>query len=547
MALYRKWRPDEFEEVKGQEHVVTTLKNQITHDRVGHAYLFCGTRGTGKTTVAKLFAKAVNCEHPQEDGSPCNQCPTCKAISEGRSLNVMEIDAASNNGVDNIRDIRDEVQYSPTEGKYKVYIIDEVHMLSPGAFNAMLKTLEEPPSYVIFILATTEAHKIPITITSRCQRYDFRRISLETIYERLAELLKREGIEAEEKAVRYVAKAADGSMRDALSLLDQCIAFYLGETLTYEKVLEVLGAVDVEVFNSLMSHVAAGDTMAALKVVDEIVWQGRELSQFVADFTWYMRNLLLLKSSDNVNDQLDISAENLASMKETAKKVSNNQLMRYIRVFSEMSNQIRYATQKRVTLELAVIKLTTPQMEDNMDSLLDRIRVLEDKVERGLFTMNEAQLAALAAGSTGVSEAGNAVDSQETPEEIHREEILKQELQPAEYEDMKAIMASIDEIKANPDYRLKIGEGTLSMLEKASINVGPDRKSLLLSFDNSQEGQMAYTRFSAEEPRTALQEVIAQLTGKQVPITCQAKASLEENDISNINLSKVKFDIKIEE
>jgi DNA polymerase-3 subunit gamma/tau len=420
-------------------------------------------------------------------------------------------------------------------------------MLSPGAFNAMLKTLEEPPSYVIFILATTEAHKIPITITSRCQRYDFRRISLETIYERLAELLKREGIEAEEKAVRYVAKAADGSMRDALSLLDQCIAFYLGETLTYEKVLEVLGAVDVEVFNSLMSHVAAGDTMAALKVIDEIVWQGRELSQFVADFTWYMRNLLLLKSSDNVNDQLDISAENLASMRETAQKVSNNQLMRYIRVFSEMSNQIRYATQKRVTLELAVIKLTTPQMEDNMDSLLDRIRVLEDKVERGLFTLNEAQLAALAAGSTGVSEAGNAADSQETPEEIHREEILKQELQPAEYEDMKAIMASIDEIKANPDYRLKIGEGTLSMLEKASINVGPDRKSLLLSFDNSQEGQMAYTRFSAEEPRTALQEVIAQLTGKQVPITCQAKASLEENDISNINLSKVKFDIKIEE
>ena len=197
MALYRKWRPDEFEEVKGQEHVVTTLKNQITHDRVGHAYLFCGTRGTGKTTVAKLFAKAVNCEHPLEDGSPCNECATCKAIQAGSSLNVIEIDAASNNGVDNIRDIREEVQYSPAEGKYKVYIIDEVHMLSIGAFNALLKTLEEPPSYVIFILATTEAHKIPITILSRCQRYDFRRISLETIYERLMELLGREGIEAE--------------------------------------------------------------------------------------------------------------------------------------------------------------------------------------------------------------------------------------------------------------------------------------------------------------------------------------------------------------
>ena len=202
MALYRKWRPDEFEEVKGQEHVVTTLKNQIIHDRLGHAYLFCGTRGTGKTTVAKLFAKAVNCEHPLEDGSPCNECATCKSISSGSSLDVIEMDAASNNGVDNIRDIRENVQYSPTAGKFKVYIIDEAHMLSGGAFNALLKTLEEPPSYVIFILATTESHKIPITIRSRCQKYDFRRIGLEVIYGRLMDLLQREGIEAEEKAVR---------------------------------------------------------------------------------------------------------------------------------------------------------------------------------------------------------------------------------------------------------------------------------------------------------------------------------------------------------
>ena len=362
MALYRKRRPDIFEEVKGQEHVVTTLKNQITHDRIGHAYLFCGTRGTGKTTVAKLFAKAVNCENPREDGSPCNECPTCKAISTGSSLNVIEIDAASNNGVDNIREIRDEVQYSPADGKYKVYIIDEVHMLSTGAFNALLKTLEEPPSYVIFILATTESHKIPITILSRCQRYDFRRITVETIYQRLADLLKREEIEAEEKAVRYVAKVADGSMRDALSLMDQCISFYLGKKLTYDNVLEVLGAVDVDVFNRLMECISQNQTMPALEIINEIVWQGRELSQFVTDFTWYMRNLLLLKTSDVMDDQLDISAENLESMKGIAKQTDGNFLMRSIRIFSEMSNQIRYATQKRVTLELAVIKLTTPQM-----------------------------------------------------------------------------------------------------------------------------------------------------------------------------------------
>ena len=222
-ALYRKFRPDNFKDVKGQDHIVTTLKNQIQADRIGHAYLFCGTRGTGKTSIAKLFAKTVNCENPV-DGSPCGVCASCKSIAAGASMNVIEIDAASNNGVDNIREIVDEVSYSPAEGKYKVYIIDEVHMLSIGAFNALLKTLEEPPSYVIFILATTEVHKIPITILSRCQRYDFKRISIETITARMQELMDAEGVKVEEKALRYVAKTADGSMRDALSLLDQCIA-----------------------------------------------------------------------------------------------------------------------------------------------------------------------------------------------------------------------------------------------------------------------------------------------------------------------------------
>lgn len=257
-ALYRKFRPGEFSEVKGQDHIVTTLKNQIKADRIGHAYLFCGTRGTGKTTVAKILAKAVNCEHPV-DGGPCNECPTCKSIAAGTSMNVVEIDAASNNGVDNIREIRDEVQYSPTEGKYRVYIIDEVHMLSIGAFNALLKTLEEPPSYVIFILATTEAHKIPVTILSRCQRYDFKRITVDTITDRLKELTDREGVEVEEKALKYIAKSADGAMRDALSLLDQCISFYMGQKLTYENVLEVLGAVDTEVFSQMLRLIISGE------------------------------------------------------------------------------------------------------------------------------------------------------------------------------------------------------------------------------------------------------------------------------------------------
>ncbi|MBQ8816624.1 MAG: DNA polymerase III subunit gamma/tau, partial [Lachnospiraceae bacterium] len=235
-ALYRKFRPATFEGVKGQDHIVTTLTNQIKAGRVGHAYLFTGTRGTGKTSIAKIFARAVNCEHPV-NGSPCEECATCKAIAAGTSMNVIEIDAASNNGVDNIREIVDEVSYSPAAGKYKVYIIDEVHMLSIGAFNALLKTLEEPPNYVIFILATTEVHKLPITILSRCQRYDFKRITIDTIAARLRELVDIEGVEVEDKALRYIAKAADGSMRDGLRLLDQCIAFHIGQKLTFDKAL----------------------------------------------------------------------------------------------------------------------------------------------------------------------------------------------------------------------------------------------------------------------------------------------------------------------
>ena len=335
-ALYRKFRPDNFEDVKGQDHIVTTLTNQINANRIGHAYLFCGTRGTGKTTVAKIFAKAVNCEHPV-DGSPCGECAMCKSIAAGTSMNVIEIDAASNNGVDNIREIREEVTYRPTEGKYKVYIIDEVHMLSIGAFNALLKTLEEPPEYVIFILATTEAHKIPITILSRCQRYDFKRISIETIAARLRELIDKEGWDVEDKAVRYIAKMADGSMRDSLSLLDQCAAFYMNETLTYDHVLEVLGAVDTEVFSRLLRQLLAMDVHQVIETVDELVMQGRELSQLAADFTWYLRNLLLVKSSDNMEDVLDAVVMGRACRNEAAIKNRQPIGTMYVKAEKKMS------------------------------------------------------------------------------------------------------------------------------------------------------------------------------------------------------------------
>ena len=425
-ALYRKWRPTSFEEVRGQDHIVKTLKNQINSGRIGHAYLFCGTRGTGKTSIAKIFARAVNCEHPV-DGSPCGECSMCRQIAEGASLNVVEIDAASNNGVENIRDIREQVQYPPTDGRYRVYIIDEVHMLSIGAFNALLKTLEEPPSYVIFILATTEVHKIPITILSRCQRYDFKRISIDTIAGRLAELTQAEQIDVDDRALRYVARAADGSMRDALSLLDQCVAFHFREKLTYDNVREVLGAVDNRVFSKLFQAVLASDTKACIREIEEMITQGRDLSQLVNDFVWYMRNLLIAKTTDEPGDMLDMSEENLAVLKEEAAGVDTETLMRYIRIFSELSGQLRYASQKRILVEIAFIKLTTPSMEQNLDSILQRITLLEQKMQEMPDNLQKLASLAPAAGQAASSKTA-VVETPPEPKTVS--------LPPAQYEDL---------------------------------------------------------------------------------------------------------------
>ena len=378
-ALYRKLRPTRFEDVRGQDHIVKTLKNQLTNDRVGHAYLFCGTRGTGKTTIAKIFARAVNCEQPI-DGSPCNECHTCRSIIAGSSVNVVEIDAASNNGVDSIREIREEVKYKPTEGRYRVYIIDEAHMLTTQAWNALLKTIEEPPEYVIFIFATTEVHKIPITILSRCQRYDFRRLSFQEIESQIRDVLEMEGITAEDTAVRYLARQADGSSRDALSLLEQCINLKRGETLTYDWVLSMLGAVDQSVFSNLLRHILQKNVSGAVSATDEMIATGRDLSQFVVDFTWYLRNVMLIQTENPGEEMLGISKENLEIMREEAMGMDIPTTMRYIRILSELTNEMRFSPAKRVLFELAVIKMMMPAMEENLESVNDRLRYIEDQL-----------------------------------------------------------------------------------------------------------------------------------------------------------------------
>lgn len=514
-ALYRKFRPDCFEDVKGQEHIVTTLKNQIKADRIGHAYLFCGTRGTGKTTIAKIFAKAVNCEHPV-DGSPCGECPTCKAIAAGASMNVIEIDAASNNGVDNIREIVDEVSYSPAEGKYKVYIIDEVHMLSIGAFNALLKTLEEPPSYVLFILATTEVHKIPITILSRCQRYDFRRITIDTIAARLQELMQAEQIQVEEKALRYVAKTADGSMRDALSLLDQCIAFHFGQELTYDKVLNVLGAVDTEVFSRLLRHVLDQDVTGCIALLEEIVMQGRELTQFVTDFTWYLRNLLLIKSSDDIEEVIDVSSDNLARLKEEAQMIETASIMRYIRIFSDLSGQIKYAAQKRILIEIALIKLCRPDMEKDYESLLERVRTLEEKLENGVAVMPTGGYAG-GDGYNTVADSGPVLKKERPP------------LPRAIPEDVQLVVGKWPNIVAQTSMPMK------QYLKDARLSLGGDNRLLLVVEDG-----LASDYFLKQEGhKELLEQILAETVGKEIEVTIQTVQGQEAFEQNYVDLTQV--------
>ena len=531
-ALYRKFRPDTFADVKGQDAIVQTLKNQINADRIGHAYLFCGTRGTGKTTVAKILAKAVNCEHPV-DGNPCNECATCKAIAAGSSMNVIEIDAASNNGVDNIREIREETTYSPTEGKYKVYIIDEVHMLSIGAFNALLKTLEEPPSYVIFILATTEAHKIPITILSRCQRYDFKRISILTIADRLTQLMKEEQVEVEEKAIRYIARKADGSMRDALSLMDQCIAFYLGQKLTYDNVLDVLGAVDTEVFSRMLRLILQNQVAELMKMLEDLVMQGRELGQFVTDFTWYMRNLLLLKASDDLEDVLDVSTDNLKLLQEEAGMVREDTLIRYIRIFSELSNQIKFESSKRIALEVALIKLCRPEMERDETSLLDRIRRLEQMIQNGVQVVN-TQNSGYRSVSHGEKSGYNQEEQRSADIETTSGEAAAAPLpgEAAAPEDLKQAVAKWRNIVNATGGRLK----SVLLSAKVQYNASGEDQRLYVVFQDF----LGERYVNDPGTKELLEKIIAEQIGKKVEVKMmlQQDAGITQARLVNVSVEE---------
>lgn len=379
-ALYRKWRPKVFEDVVGQEPVVTTLKNQIKTGRISHAYLFTGTRGTGKTSTAKIFARAVNCLHPIE-ANPCNECEVCQGILSESMMDVMEIDAASNNGVDHIREIRENVKYTPSKGKYKVYIIDEVHMLSGGAFNALLKTLEEPPAHVIFILATTEVHKLPATILSRCQRFDFKPVKLEAIVQLMTRICQSMGIAFEEQALKMIAQNARGGLRDSLSILEQCISFSK-ETLTYEGVMETLGLTNEEILYQLTEAVAEGNAGEALSIIQQLVQGGKDILLLIKDWIQYFRQLLLIKLK--VPGEVFFSTQDFkAQMEAQSSKFSEGTLTRCMLQLSDGEARAKYASQPQVILEVVAVTLCRPEADTSLEGLETRIQALERALARG--------------------------------------------------------------------------------------------------------------------------------------------------------------------
>jgi len=380
-ALYRKWRPRTFSDVSGQETVTTALKNELKTGRLSHAYLFTGCRGTGKTTCAKILAKAVNCAHPV-DGDPCNECAVCRGIDDGSILDVAEIDAASNNGVDSIRDLRDEVAFTPVSGKYRVYIIDEVHMLSAGAFNALLKTLEEPPAHVIFILATTEVHKLPATILSRCQRFDFGRIRPEDIAARIHYVAGQEGLTVTEEAAMLLARLADGALRDALSLLDQCAS--VSHNITMDTVTQVTGMAGQDTLVELTDCVARQDAAAALALVDRLYRSAKDMERLCAEWVTYLRNLMILHSVQDAGELVVATPDELARMRAEAQKLGLPTILHMMEVLQSALDRLRGGVSRRVEMEMAVLRLCDPRLDGSTAALTHRLDVLEAAVRAGV-------------------------------------------------------------------------------------------------------------------------------------------------------------------
>ena len=464
-ALYRAYRPQNFKDVVGQNHIIRTLKNQIQNNNVGHAYLFCGTRGTGKTSTAKIFARAVNCEN-SIDEEPCNECEVCKDILNDNIMDVIEIDAASNNSVDDIREIRENVKYTPAKCKYKVYIIDEVHMLSQGAFNALLKTLEEPPSYVIFILATTEPHKIPATILSRCQRFDFKRVTVKDMATRMKEICDDVNIEVDERALNLIARNSQGALRDALSILDQCMSFSECN-IEYKDVVDLLGTVNIEQLFEMAEYVIKEDTKKCLEILNEFVIWGKDIKNLVDDLIDHFRNLMVCKVSKDLDEIISLPDETVELLKSQSSLIETNEIIRILNILSTTQDAIKSSTNPRVLAEVSIMKLSQPMFDDSKEALLKRISTLEETIRSGNIKINNIE-------TKESIEVEKEIVQEQPKEEVYYEEVKSEDVKLIE-KSWENILMHIKKDKNMPVYAI--------LREAREFNVNSN--NLYIMFDDN--------------------------------------------------------------
>ena len=514
-ALYRVYRPKTFGDVVGQEHIVKTLKNQIKNNNIGHAYLFSGTRGTGKTSTAKIFARAVNCLNPINE-EPCNECEICIDTLNDNIMDIVEIDAASNNSVDDIRELRESVKYTPSKAKYKVYIIDEVHMLSQGAFNALLKTLEEPPSYVIFILATTEPHKIPATILSRCQRFDFKRVSSKDIASRMSYICKKENIEAEEKALSLIARNSQGALRDALSILDQCMSFG-NEKIEHNDVIELLGTVNIDELFELSQSIIDENTKKSLEILNEFIIWGKDIRNLINDLIDHFRNLMVCKVSKDLDEIISLPEESIERLKEQSQNVNINDLIRILNILSETQDSMKSSSNTRILAEVTIMKIAQPMFDESKEALIKRIENLEEKIESGNIKVSTVQI-----------EQSKDVKSQiieDNKVEENKEDVAYEEVKS---EDVRLVESSWKKItqKIKDDRKLSIA----ALLKEVNTFNVKDNILYLIFNDNF---SFARSRLNSKETIEYIESIIREVLNRSFNIQIYLKS-----EVASLNLSE---------
>ena len=514
-ALYRVYRPKTFGDVVGQEHIVKTLKNQIKNNNIGHAYLFSGTRGTGKTSTAKIFARAVNCLNPINE-EPCNECEICIDTLNDNIMDIVEIDAASNNSVDDIRELRESVKYTPSKAKYKVYIIDEVHMLSQGAFNALLKTLEEPPSYVIFILATTEPHKIPATILSRCQRFDFKRVSSKDIASRMSYICKKENIEAEEKALSLIARNSQGALRDALSILDQCMSFG-NEKIEHNDVIELLGTVNIDELFELSQSIIDENTKKSLEILNEFIIWGKDIRNLINDLIDHFRNLMVCKVSKDLDEIISLPEESIERLKEQSQNVNINDLIRILNILSETQDSMKSSSNTRILAEVTIMKIAQPMFDESKEALIKRIENLEEKIESGNIKVSTVQI-----------EQSKDVKSQiieDDKVEENKEDVAYEEVKS---EDVRLVESSWKKItqKIKDDRKLSIA----ALLKEVNTFNVKDNILYLIFNDNF---SFARSRLNSKDTIEYVESIIRSVLNRSFNIQIYLKS-----EVASLNLSE---------